>query len=255
MKRFLAVTAVSLALGLPGGQAHAQQFNTDNYLAMPHGTGTFVLTAGTEYSALIMSFALFPRWEFFAGVFNAWEDPLQREGAWWSNTLYVKYMPYENEAKNAGLGIAAGTGSHPGYLVAENTTQSFRSFFLIPEATLALFGGRLLWDLNPGMLLNTDYGVDRITEWGFSYSTRVALYGVVPRSAIVGEVFGTAGGAYSEPQYRAGVRWEPSSTFVGAATWSQGFEGGASGGAEVGFMIFTPRFLCFKGCEADDDGE
>lgn len=74
-----------------------------------------------------------------------------------------------------------------------------------------------------------------------------------PRSAIVGEVFGTAGGGCSEGQYRVGARWEPSSTFVGAATWWHGFEGGVSAGAEVGLMIFTPRFLCFKGCEADDD--
>lgn len=239
------------ALLVACASAEAQQFNSDNYLAMPHGTVTSLVTTGTEYSALLMSFALFPRWEFFTGAFLSWEDPAGGATASWSSTLYVKYMPYENKAKNAGLGIAAGSGTYPGHFEDERTTASFRTYWVIPQATLALLHGQVLWDLNPGVVLNTDYGDARETEWGFTYSTRVAAYGIVPHSAIVGEVYGTAGGSYAEPQYRVGVRWEPSSTFVGAVTWSHGFKGGKSGGAEIGFLIFSPRFLCFGGCRQD----
>ncbi len=244
---------LALATILPAvtGNLTAQQFNSDNYLAMPHGTGTFVLTTGTEYSGIISSFALFRRWEFFYGAFLSWSDTARRETASWSSTLYVKYMPYENKAKNGGLGIAAGTGSFPGHFELDSTTASFRTYWILPEATLPLLNGRVLWDINPGFVLNTDYGDGSETKSGFLYSTRVAVYGIVPSSSIVGEVFGAAGGAYAEPQYRFGVRWEPSSTFVGAVTWSHGFKGGNSSGAEIGFMIFTPRFLCFKGCEPD----
>jgi len=231
--------------------AEAQQFNSDNYLAMPHGTATFVLTTGTEYSGLLTSFALFRRWEFFAGVFPAWEDASSGATASWSSSVSVKYMPYENNAKNGGLGIAAGTGNLPGHFEQDSTTASFRTYWILPEGTLPLLNGKVLWDLNPGMVLNTSYGDDSGTAWGFLYSTRVAVYGIVPRSAIVGEVFGTAGGAYAEPQYRVGVRWEPSNTFVGAVTWSHGFKDSRSAGAEIGLMVFTPRFLCFGGCEPD----
>lgn len=47
------------------------------------------------------------------------------------------------------------------------------------------------------------------------------------------------------------VRWEPSNTFVGALTWSHGFKGALASGVEIGIMVFTPRFLCFKGCVPD----
>jgi len=189
-RNLLALAAILMALT---GNVAAQQFNSDNYLAMPHGTGTFLLTTGTEYSALMMSFALVRRWEFFAGAFLSWEDPAGGATASWSSTLYAKFMPYENKAKNGGLGIAAGSGSYPGHFEADRTTPSFRTYWVLPEGTLPLLNGRVLWDINPGVVLNTDYGDGSETEWGFLYSTRVAVYGIVPRSAIVGEVFGTAG--------------------------------------------------------------
>jgi len=75
------------------------------------------------------------------------------------------------------------------------------------------------------------------------------------KSAIVGEVYGAEGGAYTPIQYRIGVRREPSEYFVGAVTWSQAFDGEPSGGFEVGILAFSPRFACFGGCaphEYDD---
>ena len=108
-------------------------------------------------------------------------------------------------------------------------------------------------DLNPGVIVNTEYGDSDKHEWGFTYSSRLAVYKVVPQSAIVGEVFGAAGGAYATPQYRVGVRWEPSKTFVAAVSWAAGLDGSTGGGAEIGFLLFSPRFACFKGCKSGQD--
>lgn len=115
--------------------------------------------------------------------------------------------------------------------------------------TVPMFKGNLIWDLNPGGVLNTDYSAASDTRWGFQYSTRTAVYSIIPKSAIVGEVFGTAGDAYVKPQYRIGVRWEPSPIFGGiTATWSAAFDGSASGGFELGIIMYTPPFLCVGGC-------
>jgi hypothetical protein len=43
----------------------SQQYNTDNFLTMPHGTGTFVITTGERNSAMISSFALIENFGFF----------------------------------------------------------------------------------------------------------------------------------------------------------------------------------------------
>ena len=49
----LLVLAVATVLA-PG--ASAQQFNTDNYLSMPYGTATFVITHGARNSTVVNSF-------------------------------------------------------------------------------------------------------------------------------------------------------------------------------------------------------
>ncbi|HSM16917.1 MAG TPA: hypothetical protein VK845_07960 [Gemmatimonadales bacterium] len=121
-----------LALTLPVSPAGAQQFHTDNYLAMPRGMSTTTVTGGTELSGLLVSFSLVTDWEFFVGAFLANEDPDEESLASWSAVLMAK--------------------------------------------------------------------------WSFTYSTRAAVYGLVPESAVVGEVYGTEG--VTEPQYRVGVRWE-----------------------------------------------
>lgn len=230
----------------------AQQFTSDNYIAMPHGTVTTILTLGTEYSAIITSASLVRDWEFFAGAFLTWDDPETGASSKFSTTLYAKYMFYENEAKNGGFAVAAGMGSYPGYYEDGRIADPAKTFWAIPQLSIPLFHGTLLWDLNPGVTLNTDYGDEQTTEVGFTYATRAALYGVIPKTAIVGEVFGAEGGAYTPIQYRIGLRWEPSAYFVGAATWSQAFDGEPSGGFEVGFMAFSPRWACFGGCDPDE---
>lgn len=229
---------------------HAQQFTSDNYLAMPHGTVSSLLTAGTEYSALMISVAAFRNWEFFAGAFLTWDDGDSVIG--FSTTTYAKYMFTENATKNGGVAVAFGQGSHPGFSVRDSLGSSYKQLFAIPQFSVPLLSGRLLWDLNPGVLVNFDYGEEGDTAWGFSYATRLALYGVVPKSALVGEIYGTEGDINDAIQYRIGLRWEPSSSFIAAVSWSQAFNGSPSGGFEVGIMLFSPRFACIGGCDPDE---
>jgi len=68
---------------------NAQQFNSDNYLTMPHGTGTFVLTAGQRNAAIINSFALVQDWEFFAQANLYWENQDKNLSQHFTTTLYI----------------------------------------------------------------------------------------------------------------------------------------------------------------------
>lgn len=247
-RRTSSLHAAVALLMLPASGA-AQQYNSDNYLAMPHGTVTTVLTLGTEYSTMITSASLLRDWEFFAGAFLTWDDPETGESSKFSTTLYAKYMFHENETKNGGFAIAAGMGSYPGYYEEGVIADPATTFWAIPQLSIPLFDGKLLWDLNPGVTLNTDYGEEKTTEVGFTYSTRAALYGLIPSAAIVGEIYGAEGGAYTPAQYRIGIRWEASDSFIPAVTWSQAFNGDPSGGFEVGFMAFSPRWACLGGCD------
>ncbi|HEX9230139.1 MAG TPA: hypothetical protein VF885_26355 [Arthrobacter sp.] len=244
------VVLAGIALATPASAA-AQQFNSDNYWVSPHGTITTLLVAGTSYSTIMTVVALWPKWELNAAGFLSYTDQESGASSHWSTILYAKREVWENDAKNGGLAFAGGIGTNPGYQQQDQLSDPFRSFFATAQLSLPLFKGKLLWDLNPGVTLNTMYGDETTTKAGLTYSTRMAWYGVVPKSAIVGEVFGTAGGAYAPIQYRAGLRWEPSYTFVGAVSWAQGFNGSKSGGLEVGIMIFSPPFACLKGCPKD----
>lgn len=242
-----------LALLLPAGGASGQQFNSDNYLTMPHGTVTSIVTVGSEWNMWYISAALFKNWEFFMGGVNVWEDEENDLSSHFTATAYAKYMFHENAAKNAGFAVAAGVGSFPGYLDQERRNKPFHQIWVIPELTLPFFSGKLLWDLNPGVAANfdTDPGSDD-TAWGFTWSTRVAVYGIVPRSALVGEAFGSTGDLAAPAQYKAGLRWEPSQYFAAATTWGGTFDGSKAAGFEVGVMIFSPRFACFGGCDPDE---
>ena len=116
--------------------------------------------------------------------------------------------------------------------------QAFESWFAMATASYDFFDSQLLLDILPGVVVNLDQGPEGDSAWGFTYSSRVALYGFIPSSAIVAEVFGTAGEAESKPGYRAGVRWE-SSKWVVAATYADAFNGNGGAGFELGFIYFT----------------
>ena len=98
----------------------------------------------------------------------------------------------------------------------------------------------------PGASVTTNYGADETTAWAFTYSTRVAWYPFKkPVWSFVGEVFGTEGENTSIPEYKLGVRYEPSQYAVFAVTYGQEFNGKNGAGFELGLMLFTPQFACF----------
>jgi len=225
-------------------QIHAQQFNSDNYWTAPHGVSTIIATAGQNYSTLLDVFALFPGWEFNIGATLYRKDETANTTQHFSALFYVKHMFYENEAKTAGWAAMAGTGVYPGYLKSGTVTSSFRSYWVSVPVTIPFFDNTLSWDILPGGLVNLDHGADKTEAWGFTYSSRLAVYKVIPQSAIVGEIFGTEGDAASDPQYRAGVRWE-SARVVAALSYGAGLDGSDGCGVEFGIMVFTPPFLGF----------
>lgn len=239
-------TAFFSLLGIAVGntEVRAQQFNSDNYWTAPHGVSTLVGTVGQNYSALLDVFALFPGWEFNFGATIYREDKRTSTLNHVSAIFYVKHMLYENEAKTGGYSLTMGTGVNPGYLQAGTVTTSFKSYWFYAAATFPFFDNTLSWDILPGALLNLDYGADQEKAWGFTYSSRLAIYKVIPESAIVGEIFGTEGQAYSKPQYRVGIRWE-SKTIVAALSYGAALDGTRGAGVELGVMIFTPPFLGF----------
>lgn len=251
MKLKATSTLIIIMLFILKKPINAQQFNSDNYLAMPHGMATFCITTGTEYQGIIPSFSLFPKWEFFVGAFLYNEKSGSEMSGKYTTTFWVKRMMYENKTQDAGWCLAGGTGTYPGYTHANPDANIFRTIWFSPMFSFRLFKGHMYLDLNPGVVLNTDYGnIEDNVKWGFQHSTRIALYGIIPQSAIVGEVYGTAGGAYVNPQYRVGIRWEHMPKIGGlTASWSKAFNGSPSGGFELGILLYTPKFACFKGCD------
>ena len=246
MRARIALAAVALGLASLGAQA--QQFNSDNQWTAPHGVGTLVLTAGQEYSTAIAVAALLPDTEFNIGVTRFKDSPEDRTEAHYSGLFYIKRRLSENEAGNAGSSISFGTGINPSYLSAGEVTDTFQSWFATYDYTMAFRDGQVTWDVMPGVMVNLDQDQEDETAWGFTWSTRAAVYKIIPSSAIVAEVWGTAGEAYAEPAYRFGVRWE-SPKLVVAATYGDSFDGSGSPRFEIGLIYLTDshRFLCLGG--------
>jgi len=243
------VAAWTLLVPRPGS---AQQFNGDNQWTAPHGVATFVLTVGQEYSTALAVAALLPDTEFNLGVTRFVDEPLDRTDAHYSGIFYVKRRLTENEAGNAGWSVSVGTGVDPSHLEAGTVTDSFQSWFVNTSYTLAFRDGDVTWDLLPGVMVNLDTDQSGEDAWGMTWCSRAAIYKIIPQSAIVGEVFGTAGEAYAEPSYRVGVRWE-SSRVVVAATYGNSFSGAGSPRFEIGAIFFTNqlKFLCLGKCQED----
>ena len=227
--------------------AHAQQFNSDNQWVAPHGVGTLVATVGEEYSQLYTTFALIPDWEFNAQFTHYYEDPRDATDSHTVTNLYAKHRLQENEAGTEGYAILFGTGLFPEYQQAGEVSNALDSWWITGVATYAFADDRVFLDILPGAVLNIDDGEEGDTAWGFTYSSRLAIYDVIPQSAIVGEVFGATGEAYAEPSYRIGVRWE-SPKWIVAATYSDAFDGSYGAGFEIGIMYFTDPRFCFRGC-------
>lgn len=230
-------------------QGRGQQFNSDSWLSKKHGTITIIPTFGERNTMLMNTYSLFTKWEFTMAAFlyNNDGDPATNDG--YSTTLYAKYMFYENKAQTGGAAIKAGTGMFPGTLDAElRVKDAFKTFWMNAPVTIPLFNNKLSWDLMPGGSMTIDYGQDNKTAWAFTYSTRLAWYPFNPELSLVGEVFGSAGQSGAIPEYKAGVRWEPSQYAVVALTYGHEFNGSLGAGFEFGVMLFTPPFACLGGC-------
>src|SRR5688572_10173210 len=96
--------------------------------------------------------------------------------------------------------------------------------------TIPFLNNRLSWDLMPGASMTIDYAQNKKTGWAFTYSTRLAWYPFNPTTSIVGEVFGSEGETGTSPEYRIGLRWEPSKYAVFALTYGQEFKGSLGAG-------------------------
>lgn len=242
-RAFHVLFVVILLFFTTNDSASAQQFNTDNYLAMPHGTVTSLLTAGERNAMVIASFALIPKWEFFAQSFLFWENKKEQIPQHFNISLYAKYMFWENKQANGGGALFLGYGKSPGYWQRTEFLDTHRNIWTAVPVTFPLFNNTILWDLMPGAIYDWSSDREGSGAWGFTYSSRVAVYKVIPKTAIVGEIFGTEGAAYSKPEYRVGLRWEPNQTVIPAITYGRTFDGTGGARLEIGVMIFSPRFL------------
>ena len=239
--------AVVLCLGLWAPAVFGQQYNSDNQWTAPRGVGTGIVTVGQDYSALVGVAALFEDWEFNVGLTSYYEDPQNVSDRHNTGALYVKHRLWENEQATGGAAILAGTGVDPSYIRAGTATDTLKTWWASYVYTIPFNDGRITWDLLPGVLLNLNQDRKDEKAWGMTYSTRLAIYDVIPQSAIVSEVFGTAGEGYAKPSYRFGVRWESEKLII-AVTYSNAFDGSGGAGFEVGLMYLTDPRFCFGGC-------
>jgi hypothetical protein len=159
-------------------------------------------------------------------------------------------MFWQNDAKTGGGAVKAGIGMKPSYTLESVTYQAgSHTFWTNAPITLPFFDNRLSWDLMPGASATLSYPRDGDVAWAFTYSSRLAWYPFSPKLALVGEVYGAAGGATVSPDYRAGLRWEPDVYTNIALTYGGKFDGGQGTGVEIGIMLFSPPFFCIGTCK------
>jgi hypothetical protein len=229
--------------------AQAQQFSSDSWISKPHGVVTLIPTIGERSSMIMNTYSLFPRWEFTmaAYLYNNDGDPNTNDGH--SSSLYVKYMFYQNDEETGGAAVKFGTGMFPGYFHEDNRVKdAFRTYWTNMPVTFPLMDNKISWDVMPGASMTINHGETDETSWAFTYATRVAWYPKGPEFALVGEIFGVASDADERPEYKAGLRWEPTPYATFALTYGDEFSGSNGAGFEFGVMLFTPAFACFSGC-------
>jgi len=227
---------------LASNVATAQQFIADNQWVAPHGSATIIGTAGQDYSQFVAVAALIPEWEFNAQLIHYYDNPKTNSDSYTSSTFFAKRRLIQNEAETAGYAIAAGVGLFPQHLDQGEVLSNFQSYFANAIATYAFANNNVLLDIVPGATVNFDHKQSNSTAWGFTYSSRLAAYKIIPQSAIVAEVFGTAGEARSPISYRAGVRWESPKLIV-SGTYSSAFRSSFGVGFEIGIVLFTKPFF------------
>jgi uncharacterized membrane protein HdeD (DUF308 family) len=239
------VAAVLLVFGAV--TAKAQQFNTDNQWVAPHGVATLVPTVGEEYAQMYFTAALIPEWEFNAQFTHYYDDPRLDSDDYTVTNLYAKHRLSQNEAETQGYALMFGTGLFPGHLAENQVTRAFENYWANAIATYGWNDDQFLLDIMPGVLYNDDLDGTGEGAWGFTWSSRLAIYDIIPETAIVGEVFGTEGDAESPATYRFGLRYE-TEKWILSATYSDAFDGSQGAGFELGLMYFTEPRFCLPRC-------
>ena len=238
VRRELWILTLLLFIGFTA-PAYGQQFNSDNWWVLPKGVGMGVATIGQEYSTMYLGVGFVPKWEADIAITAYSED--DTSVAHYSTTAFVKRLLYQNEAVTEGVAVMAGIGQSPSYYQAGIKADKFKSYWATAPITLSFADNMYSWDIMPGVMYNKQYGPND-NVWGFSYSTRLAIYKIIPESSIVAEVFGAEGDAKADAQYKAGVRWE-SKYVIAAFTYGDGLEGNEGAGFEFGVMVITPPYL------------
>ena len=226
-----------------GNRVSAQTFNSDNYLTMPHGIGTFVVSTGQRNAAMYATWALLPRFELNVSTALFWENTEFNSPQHFSTNVFGKYMFWVNKSNTGGGGIFLGIGKSPGFYTQEGYSAIHKNYWTAIPFSFPLFNNTISWDIMPGALVDLDYGENNSTAWGFTWSTRLAIYKIIPKTAIVAEAYGTEGQAFSKPEYKVGLRWEPNDYIIPAISYGSCFDGSKGAGFEIGVIIFTSPFL------------
>ncbi|MBP9128585.1 MAG: hypothetical protein KBG07_07445 [Elusimicrobia bacterium] len=229
-----------LAFGFLAGiqvPGQAQQFNSDNYWTTPEGMGTVIVTMGQRHTLFLDTFSLIKHWEFSLGGTMFREDTDIDRAAYYQLTGYAKYTIFENQAKNGGAAVKFGVGARPGYYQSEDLTSDLQEYWGEFPLTVAFHGDDVLLDLIPGGSYSQNFGNTNNNAAGFTYSSRLAVYKIIPRCAVVGELFGTEGEAYSPTQYKTGVRWESPALLI-SLSYGDGLKGNSGAGWEIGFISY-----------------
>ena len=242
MKKCLISAILIINLGMCS-LISAQQYNSDNYLVMPHGIGTIVLTTGERNVSFVTSLALIPKFEFAVAGYLFWDDQTTQSPQHFTTSLYAKYSVWVNKENNGGLAAFLGLGNSPSYYEQTQFVDLHKNYWTAIAFTLPLFNNKLSWDLFPGAIVDIDYGEDSEVAWGFTYSTRLTINNVIPKFNIVGEIFGTEGKAFSPTEFRAGIQWIPNTYIIPSFTFGSQLNGNKGAGFEIGVMILTPPFL------------
>jgi hypothetical protein len=132
----------------------------NNYVTMPYGVTTLCLVAGQRSSVILPSFSLLPRREFFAGATLVWKDKSRQADDHFQAIIYAKYMIFENETKTGGAAVSFGTRGFPEYYQKQERIESFRNYYVYFPVTFPLLNNTLSWDINPGVIVDKNGGID-----------------------------------------------------------------------------------------------
>ena len=159
MKKSLISAILIINLGMCS-LISAQQYNSDNYLVMPHGIGTIVLTTGERNVSFVTSLALIPKFEFAVAGYLFWDDQTTQSPQHFTTSLYAKYSVWVNKENNGGLAAFLGLGNSPSYYEQTQFVDLHKNYWTAIAFTLPLFNNKLSWDLFPGAIVDIDYGED-----------------------------------------------------------------------------------------------